>query len=140
MNRRHFLSTSALAAAAALSACGIGEGGAATRDQDAAQRFLTERNGGTPVVLGQGAGQNMPVVGVVDQIDGQRLTVKSPLAGTSAIVVLAAGVKIHKDADAQLADIKAGDTILAFGKRQGDTFKAELVQLGGDPLDGPIVF
>jgi hypothetical protein len=140
MNRRHFLSTSALAAAAALSACGIGEGGAPTQDQDAAQRFLTERNGGTPVVLGQGVGQNMPVAGFLDRIDGQRLTVKSPIEGASAIVELAAGAKIHKDVDAQLSEIKAGDTILAVGKRQGDTLKADLVRLGGDPLGGPIVF
>jgi hypothetical protein len=140
MNRRHFLASSALAAAAALGACGLG--GPAARNQDAAQRFLTERNGGTPVVLGQEAGREMPVVGFVDAIDGRTLTVRPAAGGASATVQLADGAKIHKDVDIQLSELKAGEPIVAFGSKQGDVFRADLVRIGdGAPGGGaPIVF
>jgi hypothetical protein len=123
MNRRQFLSASALFLAGALSACG-GE-----PSQDLAQQFLTERNGGTPVAVGVG-GPNAPVLGVIERIDGTQLTVKPPIESGTTTVQLADGAKIRKQVDMQLADITVGTSVTAFGKQQGDAFQADLLRLG----------
>jgi hypothetical protein len=123
MNRRLFLSISALFLAGGLSACG------GQPNQDLAQQFLTERNGGTPVAVGAG-GPNAPVLGVIERVDGTQLTVKPPIASDTTTVQLADGAKIRKQVDVQLAEISAGTSLTAFGTRQGDAFQANLLRLG----------
>jgi hypothetical protein len=125
MNRRQFLGASTLILAGALSACGTGGG----PNQDLAQQFLTDRNGGTPVAIGAG-GPNAPVVGSIESVDRSKLSVKRQMEGTTTIVQLAAGAKILKDIDAQLSEVKAGDSVTAFGEKQGDVFQADLLRLG----------
>ena len=61
MKRRQFLAVSSLILAGALSACGAGGG----PNQDLAQQFLIERNGGTPVAIGVG-GPNAPILGLIE--------------------------------------------------------------------------
>jgi hypothetical protein len=136
MNRRQFLGASTLFLAGALSACGMGGG----PNQDLAQQFLTERNGGTPVAIGAG-GPNAPILGVIKSVDGTQLTIKRPIEAGTTTVQLADGAKIRKDVDAQLGEITAGASITAFGMRQGDVFQADLLRLGGDAGAGgePVV-
>jgi hypothetical protein len=136
MNRRQFLGTSTLILAGALSACGTGGG----PNQDLAKQFLTERNGGTPVAIGAG-GPNAPILGFIESVDGPQLTVKREMQETTTTVQLATGAKIHKYVDAQLSEIKAGDTLTAFGTKQDDVFQANLLRLGGDDevFSAPVV-
>jgi Domain of unknown function (DUF5666) len=136
MNRRQFLTVFTLSLAGALGACGT----ASEQNQDMTQQFLTERNGGTPVAIGAG-GPNAPILGSIETIDGRTLTVKRPIEGTTATIELADGAKIRKDVDAQLDELKAGDSVTAFGSRQGDVFQADLLRLAGDtgPDDSPMV-
>src|SRR5829696_10194461 len=98
MNRRHFFTSATLILAGALSACATG----GQQNQDAAQQFLTERNGGTPVAIGAG-GPNAPVVGSIESVDGSKLSVKRQMQGTTTIIQLAAGAKLLKDVDVQLS-------------------------------------
>jgi hypothetical protein len=136
MNRRRFLTISILTLAGALGACGAPGG----PSQDLAQQFLTERNGGTPVTIGAG-GPNAPILGVIEAIDGRTLMVKRPIAGSIATVRLAEDATIHKDIEAQLGEIKAGDHLTAFGSRQGQAFQADLLRLGDDASaeGGPVL-
>jgi hypothetical protein len=140
MNRRQFLIASSVLLASALGACGLPVGTSGQQNQDAAQQFLTERNGGTPVTIGAG-GPNAPVVGSIESVDGSKLSVKRQLEGTTAIVQLAAGAKILKDVDAQLSEVQAGDAATAFGEKQGDVFQADLLRLGagGSTFGGPVI-
>src|SRR5437870_12652592 len=112
MNRRQFLTFSSLTLAGALGACDLPGTTSGQQNQDAARQFLTERNGGTPVAIGAG-GPNAPVVGSIESVDGSKLSVKRQLEGTTTIVQLAAGAKILKDVDAQVSEVKAGDTVTA---------------------------
>lgn len=130
MCRKHFLLTISLALLVSLSACGIGGGPNADQAQEATERFLTERNDGTPVSLG-GGGTNQPVVGTVEQVDGSTLVVKRPIDGTTATIQLDAAVKVSRQADIPLSEIKAGDSIAAFGAQQGAVFEAQSLQVGG---------
>lgn len=129
MKRWQFLAACALAGL--LGACGSSpntSGGPAS-DQAAAQQFLTERNGGTPVALGMP--KDGPLVGIVQSVDGQSLVVKDPLGGVMTTVRLAADAKIRKSVAAQPGEIKAGATITAFGAPDGDVYRADMIQLGG---------
>ncbi len=140
MNRRQFLISSSILLAGALGACGLPGGTGGQQNQDAAQQFLTERNGGTPVAIGAG-GPNAPVVGSIESVDGSKLSVKRQMEGTTTIVQLAAGAKILKDVDVQLSEVKAGDIATAFGEKQGDVFQSDLLRLGaGDSTFGRPVF
>jgi hypothetical protein len=140
MNRRRFLISSSILLASTLGACELPGGTSGQQNQDAAQQFLTERNGGTPVAIGAG-GPNAPVVGSIESVDGSKLSVKRQMEGTTAIVQLAAGAKILRDVDAQLSEVKTGDTATAFGEKQGDVFQADLLRLGaGDSTFGGPVF
>src|SRR5215213_6844836 len=140
MNRRQFLISSSVLLAGALGACGLPGGIGGQQNQDAAQQFLTGRNGGTPVAIGAG-GPNAPVVGSIESVDGSKLSVKRQMEGTMTIIQLAAGAKLLKDVDVQLSELKAGDTATAFGEKQGDVFQADLLRLGaGDSTFGGPVF
>lgn len=137
MNRSQFLTVFSFFLAAALSACATGS----TPSQDLAQQFLTERNGGTPVAVGVG-GPNAPVLGLIESVDGMRLTVKPPIESHATTVQLADGAKIRKNVDAQLDELMVGTSVTAFGKRQGDVFQANQLRLGDAAgVDaGPMVF
>src|SRR5215211_7772789 len=141
MNRRQFLISSSILLVGALGACGLPGRTGDQQNQDAAQQFLTERNGGTAVAIGAG-GPNAPVAGSIESVDGSKLTVKREMQGTTTTIQLAAGAKIHKYVDAQLSEIKAGDTLTAFGTQQGDLFQANLLRLGGDGdiFSAPVIF
>jgi hypothetical protein len=136
MNRRQFLGASTLILAGTLSACRTGGG----PNQDLAQQFLTERNGGTPVAIGAG-GPNAPILGFIESLDGPQFTVKRPTEAGITTVQLADSAKIHKDVDAQFSEITAGTSVTAFGTRQGDVFQADLLRLGSDAGAGgdPVV-
>jgi hypothetical protein len=56
------------------------------------------------------------------------------------MVQLAAGAKVLKDVDAQLSEVKPGDTATAFGEQQGDVFQADLLRLGAadSTFGGPV--
>jgi hypothetical protein len=139
MDRRQFLISSSVLLASALGACGLPGGTSGQQNQDAAQQFLTERNGGTPVAIGAG-GPNAPVVGSIESVDGSKLSVKRQMEGTTTTVQLAAGAKILKNVDAQLSEVKTSDTATAFGTKQGDVFQADLLRLGGGDgaFGGPV--
>jgi len=124
MKRRQFLTASLLASL--LSACGR----SGATDQEATQRFLTERNGGTPVALGLPA--DAPIIGTITAIDSQTLTLKPPFGDTTTTIELDANTKISKDSAIQLGALKAGDQVTAFGARNDATFQANVVRLGGD--------
>jgi hypothetical protein len=129
MKRRQFLATCALAGL--LGACGASPdtSGGPAGDQAAAQQFLTERNGGTPVALG--LPKDGPLVGIVQSVDGQSLIVKEPLGGVTTTVRLAADAKIRKSVAALPGEIRAGAIITAFGAQDGDAYRADMIQLGG---------
>src|SRR5215211_2311600 len=141
MNRRQFLISSSILLVGALGACGLPGRTGDQQNQDAAQQFLTERNGGTAVAIGAG-GPNAPVAGFIESVDGSKLTVKREMQETTITVQLAAGVKIHTYVDAQLSEVEAGDTLTAFGAKQGDVFQAHLLRLGGDDevFSSPVIF
>jgi hypothetical protein len=141
MNRRQFLISSSILLAGALGACGLPGGTGDQQNQDAAQQFLTERNGGTPVAIGAG-GPNAPVVGSIESVDGSKLIVKREMQETTTTVQLAAGARIHKYVDVQLSEIKAGDTLTAFGAKQGDGLQANLLRVGedGEVYSAPVIF
>jgi hypothetical protein len=134
MNRRQFLISSSILLAGALGACGPPGGTGDQQNQDAAQQFLTERNGGTPVTIGAG-GPNAPVVGSIESVDGSKLIVKREMQGTMTTIQLAAGARIHKYVDVQLSEIKAGDTLtagmllFATGTQEGEIYQATQVQI-----------
>lgn len=140
MRRTHFLLIISLALLVSLSACGIGGGPGAEQAQEATERFLTERNDGTPVSLGGGDAANLPVVGTVERVDGGTLVVKRPIDGTNATIQLDAAVKVSRQADIPLSEIKAGDSITAFGAQQGTVFQAQSLQVGGPAGNGMIRF
>jgi hypothetical protein len=126
MNRRHFFTSAAILLAGVLSACASGGG----PGQDLAQQFLTERNGGTPVAIGVG-GPNAPILGIIESVDGTRLTVKPQIEAGTSIIQLVDGAKIHKNVDLKIDEITVGASVTAFGTSQGDTFQAELLRIGG---------
>lgn len=130
MHRKQLLAALALAMAAGLSACSQ-PGTSAGANQQAAERFLTERNGGTPVALGEDArAQNMTTLGTVEQVAGDTIVVRDK-AGTSTTIRLAADAKVYRQVAAQPSEIQAGDTIAAFGTRNGAILQADSIEIGG---------
>jgi hypothetical protein len=130
MNPKRRLLTFGLVLALGLSACGQPSGG----DQagQAQQQFLSERSG-TPGPTGEPAGtaaQDLPVMGIVDSVEGDKLIVKNPFDDTSTTVQLAADTQVKKQAPGRPSDIKAGDPVTATGTRQGDQFEPESIDIG----------
>ena len=139
MHRKRLLAALALAMAAGLSACSQ-PGNSAGANQQAAERFLTERNGGTPVALGEdGHAQNMTTLGTVEQVAGDTIVVKDK-AGASTTIRLAADAKVYRQVAAQPSEIQAGDPIAAFGTRNGAILQADSIQIGGTMDSQTIVF
>lgn len=85
----------------------------------------------------EGMGQNMPVLGTVEKIDGNMIAVKNPL-GTGATVEITADTIFVQQVDTHVHDIKVGETITAMGNQRGSVFYAPLVQIGGNPIGGPM--
>jgi hypothetical protein len=135
---------------AVLAGCGQQGATGATQDEQAAKdRFLAERSGGTPVVtdtvrLGPGGRQMPGVMGAIDKIEGNIITVKSPFDDTSSKVQLADDAKLTKQAEGALSEIKVGDSVTAVGAREGETLQAEMLRIGGAGGmmmgGGPIMF
>jgi hypothetical protein len=122
-----------------MAACGLPGGTSGQPNQDLAQQFLTERNGGTPVAVGYG-GPNAPVAGFIENVDGSKITIKRPIDGSTATIELAGGAQIQRDADAQLNEIKPGESVMAVGTRQGDLFLADLLRIGDAQSGEPVIF
>ncbi len=113
-----------------LSACG--QPSAGDQAGQAQQQFLSERSG-SPGPTGDPAGaaaQDLPVMGIVDSVEGDKLIVKNPFDDTSTTVQLAADTQVKKQAPGQPSNIKAGDLVTAAGTRQGDRFEPELIDIG----------
>ncbi len=105
--------------------------------ENAARQFFAQR-GGSQAGEGQpGAGQGLPgggqgenVAGVVESVDGTRIVLSSA-DGTKLTVALASGGTIRKQVEGSIGDLKAGERIIAFGIRSGDSFQASTIQIGG---------
>jgi hypothetical protein len=124
--------------AVVLAGCG-GAANGASENQAVKDQFLAERSGGTPVAGASGqAGARPAMIGTVEKVDGNKISIKSPIDGTSSTVQLADGGKVMKRAEGTASDIKVGDTISAFGSLDGDTLAANNVQIGG--VGGPMRF
>jgi hypothetical protein len=113
--------------------------------QQASQAFFADRGGGTPgpniMTFGDGGGGQVPgVVGEVTAIDGERLTVKNPMDGTTRVVHVPAGTKIERPVAGKLVDLTIGTPILAIGTRNGDVVDAQQIQITGkDTAGGPVM-
>ena len=128
--------------------------GTGSPPDQAAQQFFTERNNGTPVVLtntmsygSSGNGGPLPgVIGTVDKVDGNTITVKNPMDGSTTTVQTDAATVVHKQADVKLSDITSGTALTAIGTKKDGVLAADVIQVGnpdgpagGDPLmDGPV--
>ncbi|MDQ3706649.1 MAG: hypothetical protein M3437_15795 [Chloroflexota bacterium] len=121
-----------------LAGCGEQPTGAGSgQDQSAKDQFLAERQGTvTPGAGGQGDLALPGVMGTVEKVEGNKLTIKNPIDNSTSIVELANGGKVTKQADGQASDIKVGDDIGAFGSKNGNALEAEVVSLGGDLAGG----
>lgn len=83
-------------------------------------------NGGGVPTMGQ------PVMGTVEQIQGNRITVKG-FDGSTNTVELAASGKVYKEGSAEIGDFKSGTTVVAIGTRSGDSVQASQVKLMSQP-------
>lgn len=106
-----------------------------TQVQQTANRFFAERGaagGGTGQGAGgqRGFGGGQNVIGTVDKIDGTTLSVKA-IDGTTTTIQVNTDATIRKEATGQLSDVHIGDRVVANGTRNGDTFQATMLQLGG---------
>jgi hypothetical protein len=119
---------------------GCGEQAAGTgsgQDQSARDQFLAERQGTvTPGAGGQGDVALPGIVGTIEKVEGNKLTIKNPIDNSTSIVELADGGKVTKRADGQASDIKVGDDIGAFGSKNGNALEAEVISLGGGLAGG----
>ncbi len=116
-----------------------GTPGAFPRGTPGAQRTPGVRRGqdgqfpqGTPGVPG-GPGSRIfegtPVIGTVEKVDGDTITVKSERADGPTIVRLGADTRIQKQAEIALSDLEVGNTVTASGTQEGDTFNATRLQV-----------
>lgn len=112
------------------------------QDQQAANQFYADRSGGTPIPQMQTANGSggAPLVGTVQQVTGNQLTVSAD-NGPSVNVTLATTGTVERQDTAQLSDIHPGDMVTALGNQQGVTMTAQLVQVGGGDADsgGPMM-
>ncbi len=127
--RGRFVAACALILIVSLTACGS-DAGADAAQRAATERFLTERNDGTPVVLSEDD-PNAPVMGMVEQVDGTTISVKGPLDKSRKTVQLGEATQILKQTEVQPTELKVGDTITAFGTEAGEVFQARDIQIGG---------
>jgi hypothetical protein len=121
-----------------LAGCGEQPTGAGSgRDQSARDQFLADRQGTvTPGAGGQGDAALPGIMGTIEKVEGNKLTIKNPIDNSTSIVELADGGKVTKQVDGQPSDIKVGDDIVAFGSKNGNALEAEVVSLGGGLAGG----
>jgi hypothetical protein len=76
------------------------------------------------------------VSGTVEKVDGDTVTVKTA-QGTSATFKIGANTRLQKQTEVQIGDVKAGNTITAFGATStgSNVFKATTIQIV-DRLNG----
>jgi preprotein translocase subunit YajC len=128
-----------------LAGCGDQAAAGSTGSQDAAKNaFLAERGGNATPGADTGTGSSASgtavpgnqtfrapgLFGTVEKVDANKITIKSQSDGTETVVQLADGAAIHKQSEAQAADIKEGDTVTAIGTKNGDVIEAETVEIG----------
>jgi hypothetical protein len=105
------------------------------QDQSATDQFLAERQGTVTPGANNGGTVTLPgVFGTITKIDGDRITISNPIDNSTSVVELADGGKIMKQVDGQASDIKVGDSIAAFGSKNGDDLAAEAVSIGGEGM------
>ncbi len=100
--------------------------------QQVANRFFAARGGGAGAG-GQGNRngnfQAQNLVGTVDRVNGQTITVKAR-DNSTATIQLNADATIRKTVNGQVSDIHTGDTVIANGTRNGNVFQATSVPIG----------
>lgn len=110
----------------------------------AAQRFFGQRGAPGDVTQGGAGGQGgfgargRGLNGTVSAVAGDTISLTTR-DNQTVTVKLASGATVRKQVDAQLADIKQGEQVVAFGTQSGDTFEASAIQVGGQmvrPLQG----
>jgi hypothetical protein len=70
------------------------------------------------------------VAGVVDSVSGSGVVIKTQ-DGSTITIALAEGGTVRKQVDGTLAEITPGERIIALGQRNGETFQANVIQVGG---------
>lgn len=85
---------------------------------------LPEQGSGAPGVMGQ-----------VIKVNGSTITVQDRRQGTETSVVVTSNTKIYKEGATDLASVPTGETIMAMGEQNGDTFTATQVRVGA--MNGP---
>lgn|GEM_PF-2730075 len=119
-----------------------GTPGAFPRGTPGAQRTPGVRRGqggqfpqGTPGVPGVPGGpgsrifEGTPVIGTVEKVDGDTITIKPETADGPTIVRLGADTRIQKQAEIARSDLEVGNTVTASGTQEGDTFNATRLQV-----------
>ncbi|MFN8470005.1 MAG: hypothetical protein U0X20_30910 [Caldilineaceae bacterium] len=81
------------------------------------------------------AGMAPGVMGQVVQVDGSTITLQDQRQGTETSVVVASDTKIYKEGAVDLAAVPTGETVMAVGEQNGDTFTATQVRVGA--MNGP---
>lgn len=126
----------ALVLSLGLSACGM-PGGSTSGEQDqqqAREEFLSERGGTT---VAGGPSEDTPLAGTVDRVEGQTILMKNMEDNNKAVTIqLTSDTKIQQDMQIKPADIKVGDSIMAFGMKDGAVIQADIVQIGNDDMMG----
>lgn len=82
------------------------------------------------------------VSGTVEKIEGDTYTIKTA-DGTSATFQISGDTRLQKQIEAQITDIKEGNTISATGQENGDIFEATSIQVveglaGAAPTSMPV--
>ncbi|MDQ6693440.1 MAG: hypothetical protein M3014_03330 [Chloroflexota bacterium] len=92
----------------------------------------TPRAGGTPGAGGRGFGGTL-VIGTVEKIDGNTISIKPQTAGDPTTVNLTTTTGIRRQAAIALSDLRAGNTVVASGTQNGDIFQATRLQVTQAP-------
>jgi hypothetical protein len=102
------------------------------KDRAAAPTITPDPNAPIDVMGGPGGmmGAGPGTIGEIKSIDGRKLTLSSPMGGTTTVVEVTEGAKIYKQGDAGLSDVKEGEPVIAMGAKEGETFTARNVQIG----------
>ena len=103
------------------------------QQQGAADQFFAERGGnhaGGQQGGGQGRFGGQGQAGTVQNVNGNTITIQTSY-GEMATIQVGDTTAIRKQVAGQLADIRPGARIVAFGARSGDIFQATAVQIGG---------
>jgi hypothetical protein len=81
---------------------------------------------GTP---GAGNRGGSSVIGIIEKIDGNAVTIKPTTSGGITTINMSADARVQKQSEIKLSDLKAGDSISASGAQKGDLFEATRLQV-----------